>query len=78
MLYEVITDAYDGIHMGNCAEMLAREHRISREEQDEYAVNSYRRALAAIRDGKFDKEIVGVEIPQRKGDPVVFCSYNFV
>jgi len=73
MMIDGLIDAYDGIHMGNCAEMLAREHRISREEQDEYAANSYRRALAAIRDGKFDKEIVGVEIPQRKGDPVVFC-----
>jgi acetyl-CoA C-acetyltransferase len=67
-----LIDAYDGIHMGNCAEMLSREHHITREEQDEYAGNSYRRALAAIRNGNFDKEIVGVKIPQRKGDPVVF------
>lgn len=72
MMIDGLIDAYDGIHMGNCAELLSREHRISREEQDEYAGNSYRRALAAIRDGKFDKEIVGVKIPQRKGDPVIF------
>jgi acetyl-CoA C-acetyltransferase len=72
MMIDGLIDAYDGIHMGNCAEMLSREHHITREEQDEYAGNSYRRALAAIRDGKFDKEIVGVKIPQKKGDPVVF------
>lgn len=72
MMIDGLIDAYDGIHMGNCAELLSREHRISREEQDEYAGNSYRRALAAIRDGKFDKEIVGVKIPQRKGDHVIF------
>src|SRR3989337_3641552 len=72
MMIDGLIDAYKGIHMGNCAEMLSREHRISREDQDEYAVKSYRRALAAIRDGKFEKEVVGVEIPQKKGTPVVF------
>jgi acetyl-CoA C-acetyltransferase len=72
IMIDGLIDAYDGIHMGNCAELLSREHRITREEQDEYAGNSYRRALAAIRDGKFDKEIVGVKIPQRKGDPIIF------
>ena len=73
MMIDGLIDAYDGIHMGNCAERLSREHRISREDQDEYAASSYRRALAAIREGKFDKEIAGVNIPQKKGDPVVFC-----
>jgi acetyl-CoA C-acetyltransferase len=72
MMIDGLIDAYNGIHMGNCAEVLSREHRITREDQDEYAVNSYRRALAAIRDGKFEKEVVGVEIPQKKGTPVVF------
>lgn len=72
MMIDGLHDAYDGGHMGNCAERLSREHRITREDQDEYAANSYRRALAAIRDGKFDREIVGVEIPQKKGAPVVF------
>ncbi len=72
MIVDGLWDVYNDIHMGNCAELLAREHRISREEQDEFAASSYNRALAAIRDGKFEKEIVGVEIPQRKGDPVVF------
>jgi acetyl-CoA C-acetyltransferase len=72
MMIDGLIDAYDGIHMGNCGERLSREHRITREDQDEYAATSYRRALAAIRDGKFDKEVVGVDIPQRKGDPVKF------
>jgi acetyl-CoA C-acetyltransferase len=72
MMIDGLIDAYDGIHMGNCGELLSREHRITREDQDEYAATSYRRALTAMRDGKFDKEVVGVDIPQRKGDPVKF------
>lgn len=72
MMVDGLIDAYNGIHMGNCGELLSREHRITREDQDEYAATSYRRALAAIRDGKFDKEVVGVDIPRRKGNPVIF------
>ncbi len=72
MMVDGLIDSYNGMHMGNCAELLARENRISREDQDEYAAASYRRALSAIREGKFDKEIAGVEIPQKKGAPVVF------
>ena len=72
MIVDGLWDVYNDIHMGNCAELLAREHRISREDQDEFAASSYNRSLAAIRDGKFEKEIVGVAIPQRKGDPLVF------
>jgi len=72
MIVDGLWDVYNDIHMGNCAELLAREHRISREDQDEFAASSYNRSLAAIRDGKFEKEIVGVGIPQRKGDPLVF------
>jgi len=72
MILDGLWDAYNDIHMGSCAELLAREHRISREEQDAYAAGSYEKALAAIRDGSFAREIVGVEIPRRKGDPVVF------
>ena len=72
MIVDGLQDAYNDIHMGRCAEMLNREQRISREDQDEFAANSYRRALAAIAEGRFEKEIVGVEIPQRKGPPLVF------
>lgn len=72
MIVDGLQDAYNDIHMGRCAEMLNREQRISREDQDEFAAISYRRALAAIAEGRFEKEIVGVEIPQRKGPPLVF------
>src|SRR4030066_145382 len=72
MMIDGLIDAYNGIHMGNCAEMLSREHHITREDQDVFAANSYRRALAATRDGRFEREVVGVEIPQKKGPPVVF------
>lgn len=72
MIIDGLWDVYNNLHMGNCAELLAREHRISREDQDAFAASSYNRALAAIRQGKFEKEIVGVQIPQKKGDPVVF------
>ena len=72
MMIDGLIDAFQGIHMGNCAEMLSRELGIGREEQDEFAAESYRRALAAIRDGTFEKEIAAVEIPRRKGSPVVF------
>ncbi|HEY5765241.1 MAG TPA: thiolase family protein, partial [Candidatus Deferrimicrobiaceae bacterium] len=72
MIVDGLQDAYNDIHMGRCAEMLNREQRISREDQDEFAAISYRRALAAIAEGRFEKEVVGVEIPQRKGPPLVF------
>ncbi len=72
MMIDGLIDAYNNIHMGNCAELLSKEHRISRQDQDEFAASSYNRALAAIREGRFEKEIVGVEIPQKKGAPVVF------
>ncbi len=71
MIKDGLWDVYNDIHMGNCAELLAREHKITREDQDEYALLSYKRALKAIEEGKFEKEIVPVEVPQRKGDPTV-------
>ena len=63
--------AFQNQHMGNSAEWIAREYRLTREELDEYAYNSHRKAIAAIQAGKFKAEIVPVEIPQRKGPPVV-------
>jgi acetyl-CoA C-acetyltransferase len=57
--------------MGNCAELCAKEHHITREEQDAFAIESYRRAAAAWEAGKFNSEIVGVPVPQRKGDPIL-------
>ncbi len=67
-----LTDVYDGLAMGNAAELCARECGISREDQDAFAIESYKRSQAAWEAGKFDNEIVPVEIPQRKGEPVIF------
>jgi acetyl-CoA C-acetyltransferase len=69
-----LTDVYKDYAMGNAAELCARECNISRDKQDEFAVESYKRSQAAVTDGKFNDEIVGVEIPQRKGDPVLFTK----
>ena len=64
-------DPYGDMHMGNCAEVLAKEENYSREEQDSFAMESYRRSVDAIEKGYFNDEITPVEIPQRKGDPVI-------
>jgi acetyl-CoA C-acetyltransferase len=69
-----LTDVYDGKAMGNAAELCAKECGISREEQDTFAIESYKRSQAAWEGGKFANEVVPVEIPQRKGDPVVFAK----
>ncbi len=69
-----LTDVYDGKAMGNAAELCAKECGISREEQDAFATESYKRAQAAWEEGRFADEVVPVEIPQRKGDPVVFAK----
>jgi acetyl-CoA C-acetyltransferase len=71
ILRDGLTDAYQNIHMGNCAEILAREYRISRTEQDEFAKLSYTRAIAAMDEGKIVDEIVPVELTQAKGAAVV-------
>ena len=71
MVHDGLWDVYRQVHMGCCAEMCARELGYTREQQDEYAVRSYKRALAAQDGGIFDKEIIPVEVPQRKGDPLV-------
>lgn len=63
---------FENQHMGNSAEWIAREYGLTRQELDEYALNSHRKAIAAIQGGKFKAEIVPVEIPQRKGPPVLF------
>ncbi len=68
-----LTDVYDGKAMGNAAELCAKDCGISREEQDNFAMESYRRSQAAWETGKFDNEVIPVPIPQRKGDPVMFA-----
>ncbi|MFL9483781.1 acetyl-CoA C-acyltransferase [Chitinophagaceae bacterium LWZ2-11] len=69
-----LTDVYHDYAMGNAAELCAKECHISREEQDSFAVESYKRSQAAWNEGKFNDEIVPVEIPQRKGDPIKFVK----
>ncbi len=67
-------EVYNEFPMGNCADNTAKEMNISREAQDEYAINSYKKVAAATADGKFKNEIVPVAIPQRKGDPIMMTE----
>ncbi len=69
-----LTDVYDGKAMGNAAELCARECGISREEQDAFAIESYKRSQAAWEASKFADEVIPVSIPQRKGDPIVIAK----
>ncbi len=71
MIHDGLWDPYSNVHMGTCGDACAKEYKISRESQDEFAKESFRRALAAQREGMFDAEIEAVEVPQRKGDPVM-------
>ncbi|SHG25691.1 acetyl-CoA C-acetyltransferase [Flavobacterium micromati] len=66
-----LTDAYDNSAMGVCADLCATEYKFSREDQDNYAIQSYERSAKAWTDGKFDNEVVPVAVPQRKGDPIM-------
>ena len=72
MVLDGLTDVYNKVHMGVCAEKCAAEYGFSREDQDNFAIESYKRSAKAWEEGKFKDEVVAVEIPQRKGDPVVF------
>ena len=74
MLQDGLTDVYNKVHMGVCAEKCAAEYGITREDQDNFAIESYKRSAKAWSDGKFQDEVVSVEIPQRKGDPVIFAE----
>ena len=69
-----LTDAYDHKAMGTCADATAAEYGISREEQDNFAIQSYQRSAAATENGDFAHEIVPVSVPQRKGDPLVISE----
>ncbi len=72
MVTDGLWDSFNNFHMGCAAELTSRKSNITREEQDQFAANSQEKAIAAIVTGKFKAEIVPVEIPQRKGDPVIF------
>lgn len=69
-----LTDVYQQYPMGNAAELCAKECNITRDEQDAFAIESYKRSQAAWNNGSFDAEVVPVPIPQRKGDPVLFAK----
>ncbi len=68
-----LTDVYHNYAMGNAAELCAKECKISREDQDAFAIESYQRSQKAWEAGYFDAEVVPVDIPQRKGDPILFA-----
>ena len=74
MLTDGLTDVYNKVHMGVCAEKCAAEYQFSREDQDNFAIQSYKRSAEAWNAGKFNNEIVPVEIPQRKGEPIIFAE----
>jgi acetyl-CoA C-acetyltransferase len=71
MIFDGLWDPYGNVHMGACGDATAKEHKFTREAQDEYAKESFRRALAAQKEGLFDKEIEAVPVPQKKGDPLL-------
>lgn len=69
-----LTDMYHNYAMGNAAELCAKDCQISRQEQDDFAIESYQRSQAAIKNGLFDAEIIPISIPQRKGEPLLFAK----
>jgi acetyl-CoA C-acetyltransferase len=71
MIHDGLWDAYENFHMGNTGEIVAEKYKVSRDRQDEFALNSHRKAIAAMRAGKFRDEILAVPIPQKKGDPTL-------
>jgi acetyl-CoA C-acetyltransferase len=69
MIHDGLWEAFEDFHMGNTGELVAERHRITRQQQDEFALNSHRKAVAAAREGKFLGELVSVPVPQKKGEP---------
>ncbi len=74
LITDGLTDVYNNVHMGVCAEKCATEMNFSREEQDTFAIESYNRSTTAWQSGKFTNEIIPIEIPQRKGDALVISE----
>jgi acetyl-CoA C-acetyltransferase len=72
MIFDGLWDPYENYHMGCTGEIVAEKYGVTRKQQDEYALESHRKAIAAIKAGKFDDEVLPVPIPQKKGDPVLF------
>lgn len=73
MVHDGLWDVVNDFHMGISNELCSEKYNVSREDQDRYAAESYRRALESVNGGRFDEEIVPVSLPGRKGEPVVFC-----
>lgn len=71
LLRDGLIDIYNKVHMGNCAELCAKDMNFSREEQDNFALESYRRSADSWENGRFQEEVVTVAVPQRKGDPIM-------
>jgi len=72
MVFDGLWDIFTNQHMGSCADLCAKKYGFTRQQQDEFAILSYRKALATIESGGFKAEIVPVEIKQKKGDPILF------
>lgn len=72
ILYDGLTDVYNKFHMGNCAENTAKVQKISRAEQDEFAINSYKKSAEAVKSGLLKSEIVPVRVPQKRGRYLIF------
>ncbi|RPJ58696.1 MAG: acetyl-CoA C-acyltransferase, partial [Acidobacteria bacterium] len=70
MIHDGLWDVYEDYHMGCTAELVCRQYDVSREAQDQYACESQKRAVTAMREGRFEAEIVGVPVPQKRGEPV--------
>jgi acetyl-CoA C-acetyltransferase len=71
MIHDGLWDPYDDMHMGNCGDLVAEKYGFTREDQDAFAAESYRRAVAAQKEGRFKEEIVPVSVPQRRGEPLL-------
>ncbi len=71
MIHDGLWCPFENWHMGNTGEIVANKHQITRETQDDYAFNSHRKAAEAQAEGRFKDEIISIEIPQKKGDPIV-------
>jgi len=74
MIHDGLWDVYNDQHMGNCAEICAKEYKFSREDQDDFAERSYTRSQDAIANGLFEDEIVPVEVPQQRGEPIIVST----
>jgi len=71
MIQDGLWDAFEDFHMGNTGELVAERYRITRQQQDEFALNSHRKAVAAAREGRFRSELRPVPVPQKRGDPIL-------